>query len=62
VGFDPPLSRQPSCRYCDHDDHVFTRCHAELGRAVDDGHSIPLLCPCPPHRPNGIYDPPGGTP
>lgn len=42
-----PLSRQPSCRVCDHEEHVFTRCHAELGDA---------LCPCPPHRPTGIYN------
>lgn len=55
--FTPPLSRQPSCAYCDHEHHEFTRCHAELGRALDDdGHSIPLLCPCPPHRPTGIYE------
>ena len=41
----------------EHEAHVFTRCHAELGRATDDdGLSIPLLCPCPPHRPTGIYD------
>jgi hypothetical protein len=51
----PPISRQPACRYCDHEAHVFTRCHAELGRAVDDDRSVALLCPCPPHRPNGIY-------
>lgn len=44
-----PLSRQPACRYCDHDDHVFTRCGSEFG---DSG----VLCPCPPHHPNGIYD------
>lgn len=59
--FEPPLSRQPSCPLCDHEEHVFTRCHAELTRAAaydvdaDAEHSIPLLCPCPPHRPTGIY-------
>lgn len=56
---EPPLSRQPSCSLCDHEEHVFTRCHAELARAAayveDDEHSIPLLCPCPPHRPTGVY-------
>lgn len=53
----PPVSRQPECRFCTHESHTFTRCHAELGRASDDeGHSIPLLCPCPPQRPTGIYD------
>lgn len=44
-----PVSRQPSCRYCDHEDHVWTRCHALL-----DGDGT-ALCPCPPHRPIGIY-------
>jgi len=57
---DRPLPRQPSCRVCDHEEHVFTRCHAELTRSPaevdDEERSIPLLCPCPPHRPNGIYD------
>jgi len=54
---DVPLSRQPSCRMCAHEEHVFTACHAELGRSTDEaGHSLPLLCPCPPHRPTGIYD------
>ncbi|WP_158546616.1 hypothetical protein [Haloferax sp. Atlit-4N] len=43
-----PVSRQPSCRYCDHEEHTYTRCHAELGDPT-------ALCPCPPHRPNGIY-------
>lgn len=57
-----PLSRQPSCALCDHEEHVFTRCHSELTRSPayvevdDDEQSIPLLCPCPPRRPNGIYD------
>ncbi len=45
-----PISRQPACRYCDHEHHEFTRCHALLNA---DGTA---LCPCPPHRPNGIYD------
>jgi hypothetical protein len=56
---DAPVSRQPACRYCEHEEHVHTRCHAELTRspaAADDGElSMPLLCPCPPHQPNGIY-------
>lgn len=58
---DPPLSRQPACRYCDHEEHVYTRCHAELARSpalvelYDEEHSLPLLCPCPPRAPNGIY-------
>lgn len=43
-----PLSRQLPCRYCEHDEHVFTRCGSEFG---DSG----VLCPCPPHHPNGIY-------
>lgn len=43
---DQPLSRQPECRYCDHEDHVF-RCGLEL-----DGGAV---CPCPPHLPVGIY-------
>lgn len=43
------MSRQPSCRYCDHEEHVFTRCHALLGDAGV------ALCPCPPHHPIGIY-------
>lgn len=57
----PPLSRQPPCRLCDHEEHVFTRCHAELTRSAAyveldaEERSIPLLCPCPPHRPTGIY-------
>lgn len=57
----PPLSRQPSCPFCDHEEHVYTRCHAELARSTaavaedDDELSVPLLCPCPPHRPTGIY-------
>jgi hypothetical protein len=58
--FQPPLSRQPSCRMCGHEEHVFTSC--DLARspaaAVEDDDaelSIPLLCQCPPHRPNGIY-------
>lgn len=42
-----PVSRQPACRYCSHEEHVFTRCEALLGETA--------LCPCPPHRPNGIY-------
>jgi hypothetical protein len=42
----PPISRQPSCRYCLHEDHVFSRCLAEIGDA---------LCPCPPHSPIGVY-------
>lgn len=46
---DLPLSRQPSCRYCEHDDHVFTRCLLEIPGTGG-------LCPCPPHKPNGIYD------
>lgn len=45
----PPISRQPACRYCDHEEHTFTRCHALLDDAGN------ALCPCPPHRPNGIY-------
>lgn len=58
---EPPLSRQPSCRLCGHEEHVFTYCHAELTRSpasIEDeaAASIPLLCPCQPHRPNGIYD------
>lgn len=44
-----PLSRQPSCRICEHDDHVFTRCGSEFG---DTG----VLCPCPPKKPTGVYD------
>lgn len=42
-----PVSRQPECRYCEHEDHTFTRCHALVGEHA--------LCPCPPHRPIGIY-------
>lgn len=42
-----PLSRQPECRYCDHEDHGFFRCGLEL----DCG----AMCPCPPHLPIGIY-------
>lgn len=45
-----PISRQPVCRTCDHEEHVFTRCHALLDATGA------ALCPCPPHRPNGIYD------
>lgn len=60
ASFSPPVSRQPSCRFCDHEAHVFTRCHAELARGVavvDEGDAlIPLLCPCPPSRPTGIYE------
>lgn len=60
AAFTPPVSRQPDCRYCDHEAHTFTRCHAELARADgavnDDDLSVPLLCPCPPSRPTGIYD------
>lgn len=60
AAFTPPVSRQPSCRFCDHEAHTFTRCHAELTRSPatveDDASSIPLLCPCPPSRPTGIYD------
>jgi primosomal protein N' len=41
-----PISRQPVCRYCDHEEHVFSRCEADLGSA---------MCPCPPHHPPGIY-------
>lgn len=58
---EPLVSRQPSCRLCDHEEHVYTRCHAELARSPavadeDDAElSVPLLCPCPPHRPTGIY-------
>ncbi len=53
----PLVSRQPSCRLCDHEEHVYTRCHAERSAAAvdDDELSVPLLCPCPPHRPTGIY-------
>lgn len=55
--FKPPVSRQPSCRYCGCEEHVFTRCHSELGRVTDsEGRSVPLLCPCPPKKPLGIYD------
>jgi hypothetical protein len=55
--FTPPVSRQPDCRFCAHERHLYTRCHAELGRATDDdGHSVALLCPCPPSRPTGIYE------
>lgn len=42
-----PLSRQPACRVCGHEEHVFFRCGLDLGGA---------MCPCPPHRPLGIYD------
>lgn len=51
-----PLSRQPSCRYCDHEDHPFSRCLLEI---ADTG----AMCPCPPHRPIGVYDDnlPGGN-
>lgn len=42
-----PLSRQPSCRYCSHEHHEFTRCHADLDHGA--------LCPCPPSRPIGLY-------
>jgi hypothetical protein len=41
-----PISRQPACRYCEHEDHVFTRCLADLDGA---------MCPCPPHQPPGVY-------
>jgi hypothetical protein len=43
-----PLSRQPSCPFCEHEHHEFTRCHSEF---ADSG----VLCPCPPHRPTGVY-------
>lgn len=53
----PPMSRQPECRLCGCEEHIFTRCHTELGRVTDsDGHSVALLCPCPPKRPTGIYE------
>jgi hypothetical protein len=42
-----PISRQPACRYCGHEDHVFTRCLLELVEGA--------ACPCPPHLPPGIY-------
>lgn len=38
---EPPLSRQPSCGTCSHEEHIFFACED---------------CPCPPHRPTGIYD------
>lgn len=41
------VSRQPTCRYCSHEEHTFARCEALL-----DGDA---LCPCPPHLPLGIY-------
>lgn len=44
---DQPISRQPVCRYCDHEDHVFTRCLLDLGGGA--------TCPCPPKSPTGIY-------
>lgn len=47
---DRPLSRQPACRYCDpHEDHPFSRCLLPL----DD---TSAMCPCPAHKPLGIYD------
>jgi hypothetical protein len=42
-----PISRQPACRYCEHEEHVFSRCLLELGGGA--------MCPCPPHHPIGIY-------
>lgn len=42
-----PVSRQPPCRVCDHEEHVYTRCLLELAGGA--------VCPCPPHHPNGIY-------
>lgn len=45
--FQPPLSRQPSCRYCaPHEEHL-TRCLLEVDGA---------MCPCPPHAPIGQYE------
>lgn len=41
-----PLSRQPSCRYCEHEEHVVFRCELDVGGA---------MCPCPAHLPPGIY-------
>lgn len=38
---EPPLSRQPACGTCHHEEHVFFACED---------------CLCPPHRPTGIYD------
>jgi hypothetical protein len=43
-----PVSRQPSCRYCEHEEHVYSRCLLELAGAA-------AMCPCPPHLPPGIY-------
>ena len=37
---DRPLSRQPACGQCSHEEHVFFDCE----------------CGCPPHWPTGIYD------
>lgn len=42
-----PLSRQPECRVCAHEDHAVFRCEMDLGDGV--------MCPCPPHLPTGIY-------
>lgn len=44
---EPPISRQPVCRYCDHEDHIYSRCLLELDNSA--------MCPCPPHHPLGIY-------
>jgi hypothetical protein len=35
-----PISRQPACGHCGHEEHVIFACED---------------CPCPPHRPTGIY-------
>lgn len=41
-----PLSRQPECRLCGCEAHIF-RCGMDLGDGV--------ACPCPPRLPTGIY-------
>jgi hypothetical protein len=34
-----PISRQPACGTCSHEEHIFFACE----------------CGCEPHRPTGIY-------
>jgi len=38
--FDPPISRQPSCGTCGHEEHALFDCD---------------WCLCAPHLPTGIY-------
>lgn len=53
--FTPPLPRQPSCRLCGHEEHVYTTCELTRSAATEDDQPPPP-CPCPPHQPTGIYE------